>query len=65
MNFFFIPGPFLEWLFEQRSTIIGGAAIVLFAVTLVLRYGFNLWWPWGIVMSAVLGVAAIATSGND
>jgi hypothetical protein len=50
---------FLEWLVEQRSGVAIGLATVLFAVTLVLRYGFNLWWPWGIAMATILGLVGL------
>jgi hypothetical protein len=33
----------LEWLLEQRSSVAIGLAVVLFAVTLILRYGFDPW----------------------
>ncbi len=49
----------LEWLAEQRSALAIGAAVVLFAITLVLRYGFGLWWPWGIVMATILGLLGL------
>jgi hypothetical protein len=49
----------LEWLIEQRSGVAIGLAVVLFAVTLILRYGFGLWWPWGIVMATVLGLVGL------
>ncbi len=50
---------FLEWLIEQRSGIAIGLAVVLFAATLILRYGFDLWWPWGIVMATVFGLVGL------
>jgi hypothetical protein len=49
----------LEWLIEQRGGVAIGLAVVLFAVTLILRYGFGLWWPWGIVMATVLGLVGL------
>ncbi len=50
---------FLEWLFEQRSWIAIGLAIVLFAITLTLRFAFDLWWPWGILMATVLAFVGL------
>lgn len=50
---------FLEWLVEQRSGVAIGLAVVLLAVTLILRFGFDLWWPWGIAMATILGVVGI------
>ncbi len=50
---------FLEWLVEQRSSVAIGLAAILFAITLILRYGFDLWWPWGIVMATILGFVGL------
>jgi hypothetical protein len=50
---------FLEWLVEQRSGVAIGLALLLFAVTLILRYAFDLWWPWGIAMATILGVVGL------
>ena len=50
---------FLEWLLEQRSGVAIGLAVVLLAVTLILRYGFDLWWPWGIAMATGLGLVGL------
>lgn len=49
----------VAWLFEQKSNTALAAAIILFIITFILRYGFNLWWPWGIAMSVVCGVYAV------
>jgi hypothetical protein len=49
----------LEWLVEQRSGVAIGLSLALFAVTLVLRYGFNTWWPWGIAMATILGLVGL------
>lgn len=49
-------GDFIEWLAEQRSWVAIGLAVVVFAVTLILRYGFDLWWPWGIGLATLLGL---------
>ena len=50
---------FLEWLVEQRSSVAIGMAIILFGITLILRYGFDLWWPWGIAMATILGFVGL------
>jgi hypothetical protein len=50
---------FLEWIVEQRSGVAISFAVVLFAVTLILRYGFDLWWPWGIGMATILGLIGL------
>jgi hypothetical protein len=50
---------FLLWLVEQRSGVAISLAVILFAITLILRYGFDLWWPWGIGMATVLGVIGL------
>ena len=49
----------LEWLVEQRSSVAIGLAALLFAITLILRYAFNTWWPWGIVMATILGLVGL------
>jgi hypothetical protein len=51
--------PFLEWLIEQRSDVAIGLAVLLFATTLILRYGFGLWWPWSIALATILGVVGL------
>ena len=55
----------LRWLFEQRSTSAGIAACVLLANTAILRYGFHVWWPWGIVMATVCAIYAIAGASTE
>ena len=50
---------FLEWLIEQRSIVAISLAVILFIATLILRYGYDLWWPWGIVMATVLGAVGL------
>ena len=54
----------LQWLAEQRSGVAIGLAVVLFAVTLVLRYGYDMWWPAGIVLATVCGLVGLLTSGQ-
>jgi hypothetical protein len=51
--------PFLEWLIEQRNGVAIGLAVTLLAITLILRFGFDLWWPWGIAMATILGIVGI------
>lgn len=54
-----------HWLIEQRSGVAIGLSLALFAVTLVLRYGYDLWWPAGIVLATVFGVIGLfAGSGK-
>ena len=48
-----------EWLMEQRSGVAIGLALVLFTITLILRYAYDLWWPWGIVMATALGIVGL------
>lgn len=55
-------GSFLEWLVEQRSGVAIGLAALLFIATLILRYGFDLWWPWGIGMAIILGLVGLFAS---
>jgi hypothetical protein len=50
---------FLEWVVEQRSVVAISLAVLLFAITLILRYGFDIWWPWGIGMATILGIVGI------
>jgi hypothetical protein len=50
---------FFEWLVEQRSYVAFAFAVLFFAATLILRYAYDLWWPWGIVMATFLGVVAL------
>ena len=56
---------FLEFLFEQRSTFAGVAACIFFGITLVLRYGYELWWPYGIGLSVACALVAIISAGRD
>jgi hypothetical protein len=49
----------VEWLLEQRSVVAIGLSVAMFAVTLILRFGFDLWWPWGIAMATVLGFVGV------
>ena len=53
----------LEWLLEQRGYVAIILAVIVFAITLVLRYVYELWWPWGIAMATVLGIVGIV-AGN-
>ncbi len=50
---------FLKWLGEQRSVVAFGAAVVLFLAALVLRYVYEVWWPWGIVMATFCALIAL------
>jgi hypothetical protein len=50
---------FLEWLLEQRNGVAMTLAVILFSITLILRYGFDLWWPWGIDVATVLGFGGL------
>jgi hypothetical protein len=54
----------LEWLVEQRGGVAITLAVILFAITLILRYGFDVWWPWGIGMATVLGFVGLL-AGNS
>ena len=47
-------GFLIEWLIQQRSILAISGAVALFVITLILRYGFGLWWPWGIMMAVFL-----------
>ena len=49
----------LEWLVEQHRSVAMGLAALLFAVTLILRFGFDMWWPAGIVLSIVFGLVGL------
>ena len=55
----------LEWLLDQRSTVAGVTACILLAITAVLRYGFDLWWPFGIVMATACAIVAIVGVGRE
>ena len=55
----------LAWLLDQRSTVAGIIACILLLITVVLRYGFDLWWPFGIVMATVCAIVAIIGVGRD
>jgi hypothetical protein len=50
---------FLKWLGERRSVVAFSAAVVLFLATLVLRYVYEVWWPWGIVMATFCALIAL------
>jgi hypothetical protein len=52
-------GAFIAWVIEQRSGVAIGLAATLFSITLVLRYAFGLWWPWGIGMAVILGLVGV------
>lgn len=55
----------LEWAAEQRGVVSIMLAIILFAITLVLRYGFGVWWPWGIVMATILGIVGCIAGSSE
>jgi hypothetical protein len=55
----------IAWLLEQRSTVAGTLACILFAITLIMRYGFDLWWPAGIGLAAAFAVVAIIGAGRE
>lgn len=55
----------IEWMFDQKHNVTLVAAIVLFVVTLVMRYGFDIWWPWGIAMATILGVYSLFNGVSD
>jgi hypothetical protein len=46
----------LEFLVEQPSVVAIGLAAILLVITLILRYAFDLWWPWGIGIATILGL---------
>jgi hypothetical protein len=54
----------LGWLAEQRSGVAIGVAVLFLAATLVLRYGYDLWWPAGIVLATVCGFVGLLTGGQ-
>ena len=54
----------LGWLIEQRSGVAIGLAAVLFAITLILRFGFDTWWPAGIVLSIIFGLVGLFAGGK-
>jgi hypothetical protein len=33
--------------------------VVILLITLILRYGFDLWWPWAIAMATVLAILGL------
>ena len=47
------------WLVDQGSWVAMTLAVLVFAVTLILRYGYNTWWPAGIALATVLGVVGL------
>jgi len=49
----------LHWLAEQRSGVAIGLSLILFAVTLILRYGYDVWWPAGIVLATIFGLVGL------
>lgn len=54
-----------EFLFDSPSTFPAIGAVVLLIITAILRYGFDIWWPWGIMMAIVCSVVAMLRSGSD
>jgi len=58
-------GFLIEWLIQQRSILAISGAVALFVITLILRYGFGLWWPWGIMMAVFLGVAGMVSGMRE
>jgi hypothetical protein len=49
----------IEWFLERRSSVAIGAAVFFLLLSLILRYGFDIWWPWGIGIAVVLGVVGL------
>jgi hypothetical protein len=37
-------------------------AVAVLAVTLILYFGFDVWWPWGFAMASVFGVIGLFAS---
>jgi hypothetical protein len=58
-------GVFFEWLMDRRSGVAISLAVVMLVVTFILRYGFDLWWPWGIGMATALGVLGLFAGKPD
>lgn len=56
---------FWDWLLEQRSWVAAGLAVIVLGLTLVLRYCFDLWWPWGILAATVLGFVALIVGASE
>jgi hypothetical protein len=54
----------LHWLVEQRSGVAIGLSLLLFAVTLIMRYGFDLWWPAGIALATIFGLVGLLSGSG-
>lgn len=54
-----------EDLWDSPSSVPALGAVVLLAITAILRYGFEIWWPWGIMMAIVCAIVAMLRSGSD
>jgi hypothetical protein len=54
----------LEWLSDQRSGVAIGLAVLMLAVTLVMRYGFDLWWPAGIALATIFGFVGLISGSQ-
>ncbi len=52
----------LEWLIEQKGIVAAALAAILFIVVLVMRFGYDTWWPAGIVLATVFGLVAVVNS---
>ncbi len=57
-------GSFLHWLSDQRSAVAIGLSVIPFAVTLILRYGYDMWWPTGIALATVFGLIGLFAGGQ-
>jgi hypothetical protein len=48
-----------EWFLEQKGWIAFGVAATIYLITLVLWFGFGIFWPWGFVVGTVLAFAGL------
>jgi hypothetical protein len=49
----------LEWFVEQKGWVMFGTAVAVYLITLVLWFGFDLFWPWGFAVGTVLAVVGM------
>ena len=54
----------LFWVADQKSVVAIAASMLVFGVVLLLRYQYDVWWPWGIVLSFFLGVIGLVNNRN-
>jgi hypothetical protein len=55
----------IGWLLDQKSGVAITLGMIVFAITLILRYVYELWWPFGIVLATILGLIGVISASRE